>query len=307
MKKNSRDLRLEADDANYYFGEVKLWYDKDKKDKQVGIVVESKSNELLFRKLLHSSCKFFPVEGWKNVEKVIEQANLHQIQFAIGIIDADFRRINEAINKLENLFLTDFHDTEIMCIYSDAWQNVLNFYIDKTRFEAFEIAVKSDFRDYLMQISKPIGVLRLLNEIENLELKFKTRKKDHTYDFIDYQDFTDSKTLKIDIDKLLKTVENKSMKPNFFKQNPELKGKYSELLDTEFDLQELNNGHDILNMLSVALNEAIANRKSSGKVSGATLEDDFIKGYRKEDFAQTNLYSDLKNWETKHVNYFVVN
>lgn len=214
MKKQN-DLRIEADNPNYYFGEVKLWYDANKRFKQVGVVVESKSNELLFRKLLHSNCKFFPVEGWINVEKVIEQANLHEIQFAIGIIDADFRRVNKDENKLKNLFWTDFHDTEIMCIHSDAWQNVLNFYIDKTRFDAFQNTTKCDFRTYLMQISKPISVLRLLNERRNLALKFKTRKKDHTYDFIDYQEFTDSKTLKIDTLKLLKAVENKSMKPDF--------------------------------------------------------------------------------------------
>lgn len=306
MRKQN-DLRIEADDPNYYFGEVKLWYDANKRYQQVGVIVESKSNELLFRKLLHSSCKFFPVEGWKNVELVVSQAITHKIDYAIGIIDADFRRINKDENKLENLFWTDFHDTEIMCIHSDVWQNILNFYIDKTRFEQFEKQVSVDFRTYLMQISKPISVLRLLNERENLALKFKVRKRDHTYDFIDYQSFTDSKTLKIDIPKLLKAVENKSMKPDFFKQNPELLEKYHALLAEEFDLKELSNGHDILNMLSVALSEAIANRKSSSKISGATLEDDFIKGYRQADFAHTNLYTDLKDWETTHVNYFVVN
>lgn len=307
MKKNN-DLRIAANNVEFYFTEFKMWYDANgKKQKNVGVLVESKSNELLFRKLLHSTCKFFPMEGWKNVENVVEQANKYNIKFAIGIIDADFRRITQPVTELENLFLTDFHDTEIMSIYSEAWENVLNSYMDKILFEDFEKQISIDFRTYLMEIAKPIGVLRLLNEEENLGLKFKTRKKDNTYDFIDYQNFTDSKTLKIDIDKLLKTVENKSMNLDFFKKNPVLYEKYKTKLEEEFDLKELNNGHDILNLLSIALSEAIGKRKSSSKVSGATLEDDFIKVYRKEDFALTNLYVNLKHWETLHLDYFLVN
>jgi hypothetical protein len=297
MKKNN-DLRAEADNLNYYFGEVKLWYDANKHRKYVGVVVESKANELLFRKLLHRHCCFFAVEGRKNVEAVLSQVNRFLIKGTIGIIDADFSRLLNQSNTTGNLFLTDYHDTELMCILSPAWENVLDFYIQKEKFVSFVEKNGVDFRTYLLQICKPIGVLRLLNEQEKLELKFKTRKKDNSYDFIDYEAFIDKKTLQVDVSKLFKAVENKSSKLNFFANNPSIITTYNTRLANDFDLKQLNNGHDMLNILSVALQEAIGNRKSSTKISGATLEDDLVKGYRIEDFTQTILYQQLLNWQT---------
>lgn len=240
----------------------------------------------------------------KNVEEIIKNVNNSEIKGVIGIIDADFKRILEKTNTIDNLFWTDYHDTEMMCIYSPAWENVLDFYIKKDKFEAFKNKYGEDFRTYLMKVSKPIGVLRLLNEKENLALKFKTKKKDESFEFLDYEAFTDRKTLKVDIQKLFKNVENKSEKPNFFKQNPNQVAEFDKLLATDFDLKELNNGHDLMYMTAVALLETIGSEKNKDRkerITGANLENIFTISYRVGDFIQTNLYQELSNWQKENI------
>ena len=138
--------------------------------------------------------------------------------------------------------------------------------------------------------------MRLLNERENLGLKFKILSKDK-YKFIDYQDFIDSNTLKLDIEKLLKTVENKSEKQDFFKNHPDLKIEFGQLTKDDFDLKELCNGHDVINILSIALTNLLGNKKSGSKVSSEELENSLSLAYRLDDFIKTNLFESLKAWE----------
>ena len=138
--------------------------------------------------------------------------------------------------------------------------------------------------------------MRLLNERENLGLKFKILSKDK-YKFIDYQDFIDSNTLKLDIEKLLKTVENKSEKQDFFKNHPDLKIEFGQLTKDDFDLKELCNGHDVINILSIALTNLLGSKKSSSKVSSEELENSLSLVYRLDDFIKTNLFESLKAWE----------
>ena len=61
----------------------------------------------------------------------------------------------------------------------------------------------------------------------------------------------------------------------------------------------MTDGHDIMNIFALALKKAVSNKS----ISGETLEDDFIKGYRYDDFKQTNLYKELKKWEESFFEY----
>ena len=126
--------------------------------------------------------------------------------------------------------------------------------------------------------------------------KFKVLSNNN-YKFIDYQDFIDVNTLKFDIEKLLITVENKSEKQGLFKKRSDLKIELEQLNKQEFDLKELCNGHDIVNILSIALTNLFGSRKSSSKVSGEELENSLILAYRLDDFIKTRLFESLKMWQ----------
>ena len=71
------------------------------------------------------------------------------------------------------------------------------------------------------------------------------------------------------------------------------------------DLNEYTNGHDLMNCLSLALEEAVSNKKNTGSILGEDLEKAFSIAYRLSDFEKTALYQSLFEWQNKH-KYFKV-
>ena len=118
------DLRTETD-VQYFFGEIKLWREAVPKN-SLGIIVEAKSDEKLFRKLVNSKTTFFSVDGWTKAIDTLKLCENNEIVGVLSIIDADFKRILVSTELSENLFFTDFHDKEIMMAHSQAWLEVLN-------------------------------------------------------------------------------------------------------------------------------------------------------------------------------------
>lgn len=294
----NKDMREYIDD-NHLFGEVKMWSDAEKDKNRVAVLVEAKANEILFRKLLHPKCKFFIGQGWVKVETALKTAEKHKIQNIIGIIDADFKRITEYV-LLENLFLTDFHDTEMMLAHSEAWENMLNQYIDTEKLATFETKNKTKILDFLLKRLKPLSILRSLKEKEALSLIFRTQNG-NKYEYLKYKDFMDTDDLSINTKKLLKAVENKSNLPDFFKNNPKYNTELVEFSKNDINLKEYTNGHDLTNALSIAFEKAISNKANTQSITGEEIEKTLMAAYRFSDFEQTDLYKNLVNWQLKQV------
>ncbi len=301
--KNKNNLR-DSIDENYLFGEVKMWYEARKTKQEVGVIVEAKADEILFRKLLNHNCLFFAAQGWAKVVSLLLEAQKHKIETVIGIIDADFKRISE--NSLpENLFLTDFHDKEIMLVHSEAWNNVLNQFYDTKKLAHFEQQKKKKLLPFLLELIKPLSILRFLKEKHNLTWVFRTQKAEK-YEYIKYKDFIEADTLVLNQEKLLSALENKSNLPLFFKNNPIYVKELAELAQNDIDLREWSNGHDLMNVVSLALEKAIGNKASSHIIAGEELEKIFSAAYRISDFEQTNLYLTLQIWQNTHLTWKIL-
>ena len=308
MNNNPTDINEAGID--YFINEVLI-------SQGVGILVESPDNKKLFENLLHEKCRFYPANGWVNVIENIKKINLeNNNNYAlIGIIDADFRRISDEISTEKNIFMTDHHDTEIMIISSVALEK-LNILIDKEKIQTFENQQNKSLRDFILELIRPISVLRWLSYRDNLGLTFKTRlgsKKDDVElasktqskskedKYIDYDDFIDEKYNFTNAD-LLKAVENKSEKQNFFKNNPKIKQDFEDLLKENFDLKELSNGHDFMNVLAMILKRIAKN----SQIKVADIETNFIFAYHLTDFQKTNLHQSLAVWETQKQGFKVL-
>lgn len=267
---------------------------------RVGIFVESPNNEKLFKPLFDKTCRFFVRHGWKKVLEGIEFFNKSTNIFAvIGIIDADFRRITGNFLTEKNIFMTDFHDTEMMTIFSESWDHIIYREADTEKLADFE--QKKHFKDFLLELIKPLSCLRLLNETENLGLIFKkANKENQEFKYIEYKLFVNEK-LEFDFKNLLKAVENRSEKPNYFKNNPQIMQKLTDLQTKIFDLKEISNGHDFMNVLAIALQKAISNKK----IDAEHLENLFIIAYRFTDFQKTELYQTLENWQRRTKNFII--
>lgn len=264
------------------------------------ILVEAKQNEILFRKLLHHTCKFFPCDGWENILFIMQQVTPNKMPNLIAIIDADFRRITQQIPTYPNVFLTDYHDTEMMTCFSDAWTNVLNTYEIPEQRKSFEQTYNCDLRTYLIQLLKPLACLRLLNEQEKWGLTFKSGNK-LPYKPLNFSEFIDEKTLQFKTNQdLLKSVENKSNRQGFFTQDTTRCQQFDSFCSQHYDLLQLCNGHDLMHILSIALDKAISNKGNTEKIAPEQLTNDFITAYRLTDFEQTQLYNNLQTWQQQH-------
>jgi hypothetical protein len=302
------DLRKNTDEKDI-FGEIKMYREGNKQKNIIFVLVEAKSDENFYRKFIATKAVFFIGNGWENVTKAIESVNKFKIKGVLGIIDADFRRIENKIPNITNLFLTDFHDKEMMLLNSPAWQEVLSYFADNSvssetglsRLQIFEKNANKTVLEVLLNIAEPIANIRLLNEREIYGLKFRTQKG-KSFDYIKYDNFIDKTILKIDKKALQKAVENKSSKPNFF-NNPTIQTQLQTIEYETHDLRELCNGHDVINIFAFALEKAIANHGSSGKIAAERIEENLTIAYRLDDFQKTALYQSLVKWESVNKPY----
>lgn len=283
------------------YDEIKLWYEAQK-EKIVVVMVEAKADELFFRKFFSKKTTFFSTDGYEYLLEVMNEINKNNDKGVIGIIDADFRRIDNEKIESDNLFITDGHDCEMMTINSQAWDEVFDFHVDRNKLDRFQRSNRVGFKKYIFDLSKKIGYIRYLNKKENLGLVFKTFKKDKA-NFIDYYKFIDKDNLKINIDSMIKTIENKSSKQNLFRDNPELKIKLDEICSNKYELIEFCNGHDFINIFAFSLQKVLNNQN----ISGLEIENKLIIAYRYDDFKKTELFRLLLEWEKNNSIYLLFN
>ena len=281
-------------DVNYRYGEIKLWCSSRKQD-DVGVVVEAKTDELFFRKFFSKNTSFFSTDGFSNLNDLMIKVNENSHTELIGIIDSDFRRITNENIEHNNVFMTDGHDIEMMMIDSPAWNEILNFHINRNKLEEFEIAKGVKLKEYIIGLSSKIACVRYLNHIKNIGLIFRIFKNGKP-DFIDYHKFIKDDDLSIDIEKMLTIIENKSSKQRLFTDKPELKDELNKICQDSFDLSEFCNGHDIMNILAYSFKKSINNKN----ILSTDLENQFIIAYRYDDFKKSSLYASLGKWENKN-------
>lgn len=272
------------------------------------LLVESEADRKLYQQFFpRTSWHVRPADGWENVIQAIETLQIHEQQGIIGIIDADFRRLKDNETKLpDHVFLTDGHDAEIMLLHSPAFGKVLNEYAhpeidtDKqptTWLAKFEAKTGQPLLKTLLRTAKPLGVLRLVNEKHQLGLKYKRQKKGG-FEYLNKSKFIDPKDLSYDWGSILKAIENFNSRIGCFgREGAFAKADAEAQLDTDFDLAELCNGHDVIHILALALETAIANL---GPHRREELPNELEKALRlafyPEHFAQTQLYQQLKAW-----------
>lgn len=296
------DLRDETD-ANYFFGEIKIWNDTNRGN-SVGVVVEASSDENIFAKFFDQNCVFFCFNGRERALQTMEQVNNSQIGEVLAVLDADFDRILNSLTTSPNIFYSDCHDVEMMMINSEAWENIVAHHASTTvpkngtesKLAKFEKDSGKSLLENLLDCVFALGCMKFMNHTEKLELRFKSFHKGK-YKYLDYSKFINKRSLSVDIDGLKKEVENKSEKQGFFKNNREFEIQFQNLLATQFDLWNLCNGHDVMNVLSLALEEAVGNKKSGNKVSGESLEEFLAIGFRFTDFRKTSLFQELSTFE----------
>ncbi|WP_264564228.1 DUF4435 domain-containing protein [Flavobacterium sp. N3904] len=262
------------------------------------LIVEGNSDYTLYRKFTDQEfCEIEIAFGNCNVIQVIEELQQRGFTDALGLIDSDFRRLDDDLPQNKNVIMSDDHDIEVMIIKSNALDTILTHHCDPTKYSTYleDLKIK-DIREDLLNLSKSIGILKWVNKSENLGLLFKPHKEDARP--LDYAKFIDVKLFKFTgNENLINAVINYSM--NKTKINTTNKAALQSLNSKKLDGVELNqlcNGHDICQILSLGLRKKLASLNSN-VLSADQIELELILAYDSRYFEQTDIYKQIKSWE----------
>lgn len=201
----------------------------------VFVLLEGESDIRFFRKLFDlSNCKVETIPGGKfKLEECVEKLVIIY-PLIIGIRDADFIHMGATIYNKTNVFLTDYHDMEMILISEDEiFSSILFEYTDLPKDK------HSETRNNIMFSIEQISFLKWLNEKENLEYKFDAG----------FQDLISFVNLKIDFAQYFTRVLSQS--PNAkITDTTIIQDKIRILKETTPDPLQLCNGHDFMKALS---------------------------------------------------------
>lgn len=238
------------------------------------ILVEGTTDQKLYTKLIDGkNTKIEIAHG--GVEKlrtalIILTEETNQV---LGIRDADFLHLDRKAETINNLFVTDAHDSEMMMLSCDKVCEALVVEYLPSKRNNF-----SEFRSKILLSLSFLGGIRWINNTENLELNFKGG-------LVKFYDVT---SLELNQSDCIKEIEKCSPNKKRSIQLTEVEAKISNISDH----YNLCCGHDFENAFALHVSKA-TKTSINNKDVGTSLR----LAYRKEDFSLTKLYESLKNWE----------
>ena len=260
--------------------ELRLDISHPKSRGKVFVLLEGESDIKLYRKLFNNdTCKIETIPGGKIfLEKGLEILN-DIYKLIIGIRDADFLHLKGAKPQFSNLFLTDYHDYELM-MASEIECHCPIF------FEHTKIVSKdhnSTFEKLLNSI-RFLGYFRWYNEIENLEFNFRG---------LGLNDLFDKKTFTIDDKVLIQTVINRSRDAKI-KDVEQIFDAVKGLYDSQHDLCQVCNGHDFMKVMAI-----LCSSRQKG-ISDKDMASQFRVAYNQNMFQKTQLFKDTSGWAVEN-------
>lgn len=285
-----------------YFREPSAWVAAAKMDSSfLGsyFYVEGSSDERFWKKFLdNQNTKICVCNGWECVVEVIHLHNCDGFSRCVGIIDRDFRSIQKTDDcKEANLFLTDFHDIEIMMFESDAFKNMLIALDRNNRIGAMCDYNQSFVLRNLYSITDHIGYLKLANINHHLNLVFKAQIN-HEFRKPKYEDIIDKHGNYLGIDSLINKVCGfTSSCTSVGIDRQEVLNAFTKESVNNYDSKQLSNGHDVTIVLSCFFSKKCGIKD---KYSPDYLENILYSSYHRSAFNQTQLFKDLCNWAVSH-------
>jgi len=242
------------------------------------VMVEGKNDVKFFRTLFdEEKCKVEYVPGGKGKMELCVDEFIEKYKLIIGIRDADFHHLSEMSWQKANIFLTDYHDVEMMILAEkDVLFSVLSNYAD--------ISSRSDcivLRDKLLNIIEKISYLKWLNDREVLKFKFEGIGFQHLISLTDFQ---------LNFNQYFSNLLSKSTNA-VIKDLTVILQKINELIPKNPDLLQLTNGHDAAHVFSKYLTS-----KQTKGISNEGLEKILKSAFSYTYFQRTNLYQALSEW-----------
>nr|WP_279307075.1 DUF4435 domain-containing protein [Marinobacter sp. BGYM27] len=245
------------------------------------LVVEGSSDVRLFRSLLCvTKVKIESVQGKIELATIVNELK-EDTPSIFGLRDADFDRLLGSEPPEDYIFITDEHDAEIMMIRSRAFDS---FLAEFSKQESHE-ELQANLRNEIFKAGYVIGLFRLVNELDELKLKFRS---------ISFSGFCNVTRSQISIDR-------KSLAQQLIARSPNIPTGYSaEKLLTrveEIDNQkhcelQLCSGHDLAKVMELVFSQTWASVERN--MNTKKIESSLRLCFSRSEFEETQLYNTLK-------------
>jgi len=249
------------------------------------LIVEGEGDAKFYKRFIDDSkCEINIANG---KEKAIELVKILERSCFLGIlaiVDADFDLLEGKLPSSPNILLTDTHDLETLLLRSPALEKLLIEYGSKEKLE--KKLEGRDVRAILLENGKPIGYLRWVSLRDKIALTFEN---------LDFGKFLDKKTLTLNLQLLVKTVKDKSNRPDLL----DLQDKIEQLKCADHDAWHVCCGHDLICILSEGLRHILGSNDAKD-VKEELLEKSLRLAYEEAYFSETKLFLALQNWEKAH-------
>ena len=258
------------------------------------LILEGSTDRLLFDKFINQrESQLVPANDKEKAVAAIRELNNRRFDKGCAVVDADFERALGIPSVDDNLFRTDYHDCEIVMIASKALTDLVAEWGDSAKIKAIEDLKGKSFREILLDLSLPIGCLRLASVRNSMKLSFKRKdpvtKKRFPIEF----DFVNPLAASIDVDLLAERVAENNRNKGFSKND--LVQCVSDEMALTPDVYQVCHGHDTCRILGMLLSEhgILSGREADGNRIEKLLRCCYQWVY----FTTTELRKDLKEWE----------
>lgn len=270
-------------DENDKKNEIRLLFRHPLYKNKAIVVVEGKSDIRLFRSLLNT--QFVSLETFDGKPPLLSAMAEMISEYPdrlFAICDADYIRLCEQSSVYEDnfIFLTDYHDAELMLVNSSS----LNMYIDEYSSPDMVEFFKSNLFEIVMDAAYPIGIARWLNTKEDLGLRF---------DGLNFRSFVDIKNSVVSISEkdLIDEILRKSTGLETHVTADYLFESMRELAGQDQCRLQINCGHDVTKIISMIYQNGWASIERN--MDQRKVESALRIGYRTVEFTQTQLYVKL--------------
>ena len=246
------------------------------------LIVEGQDDRLFMESFISRlTCTIEVAEGKENVCDVIDILDKDNFDGVLGLIDADFDRIEGIPDRNHNLVMPECHDLIMMLVRSPALDRTLTELGSRPKLPA----IKENVLNALINRALPVGYLRLYSLREELNLRFRN---------MNYSAWINRSSFVADTSALIETVKNHSQRPDL--SSSVLAMAIEELYGSVYDPYEICNGTDVIEILSIGLRRVLGN-KNAKEVEGEKLKSFLRVAYSDQHFCSSNLKRDIEKWQ----------
>lgn len=252
------------------------------KHKGAFLIFEGGSDIRRFKKFfIERNCEFVNAYGRENVEGAIEIEENNGSLDVLGFVDADFDEIIGNSAADDNIIVSKYHDFDLVVCSTSAISRFLDAVAMPGRVE--ECGGVRQCVEHIMRALLPLSAARFASVRYGMGYSFSS---------IEHAEFFDGMAIDVDtmVDALcwgrLSTPEHKA----------ELKERVAQFAQSQIDIWQVTNGHDLMAAIGVALRNRLANHAIS-QTSRGVIESRLSHTFNAADFDDAGLRERIAAWE----------